>query len=105
MYKRDGGFVIQRHPKVPQIGGLGAIIAYQANLCRLMRSDIGGGEELIKEASERGIPSTSLLPSLVVVSYPLTKVSRKEKCNGNDSNRMGYSYNESSRVYEGFTSL
>ena len=55
VYKRDDGFVIQRHPKVPQIGGLGAIVAYQANLCRLMRSDIGGGEEFIKEASERGI--------------------------------------------------
>jgi hypothetical protein len=55
VYKRDGGFVIQRHPKVPQIGGLGAILAYQANLCRLMRSSIGGGEEFIKEAEKHGV--------------------------------------------------
>ena len=56
VYKRDDGrTVIQRHPKVPQIGGLGAIVAYQANLCRFMREHIGGGEEFIEFAVEKGI--------------------------------------------------
>ena len=51
----DGTVVVHRHPKVPQIGGLGAIIAYQSNLVRFMQDKVGGGDEFIKEAEKHGV--------------------------------------------------
>ena len=51
----DGSTVIHRHPKVPQFGGLGAILAYQANLCRFMQDKVGGGDEFIEFVVEKGI--------------------------------------------------
>jgi len=53
--ERDGKQYLKRHPKVPQIGGLGAILSYQGNLCRFMRTKVNGGEEFIEKCSEYNI--------------------------------------------------
>ncbi len=51
--ERDGKHVIHRHPKVPQIGGLGGILAYQFSLIRFMQDKVEGGDAFIEEATQR----------------------------------------------------
>jgi hypothetical protein len=52
--ERDGKPYLHRHPKVPQITGLGGVLAYQFNLIRFMQDHVEGGDKFIDMAQEQG---------------------------------------------------
>ena len=54
--EQDGKPVLKMHPKVPQMQGFGSGLAIEANLIRLIRTRLKGGDKLIEKlAKDRGL--------------------------------------------------
>ncbi len=49
--EREGNHYIHLHPKVPQIGGFGGVLAIQMNLVRFIEEHVEGGDKLIEKAT------------------------------------------------------